>query len=140
MVKPRQGRNGTPVHVAFLLAVNVGGTGKLPMVELKAMCHDLGFSDVQTYIASGNLLFRSSLGAGKARAALEQRLQAYAGKPVGVVMRTVAELADVLRSNPFPHAVPSRTVAIFLDDIPPPDTIRRISGRNREEQIGRAHV
>jgi len=41
-----------PAFVALLRAVNVGGTGKLPMTELKAMCIAAGFSKVQTYIAS----------------------------------------------------------------------------------------
>lgn len=47
------------VFVALLRAVNVGGTGPLPMAELKAICEGLGFSDVKTYIQSGNVLFRS---------------------------------------------------------------------------------
>ncbi len=73
------------VHVALLRAVNVGGTGKLPMRELVAMCEDAGFADVRTYIASGNVVFRSGLDESTVREALAQRLQAYAGKPVGVL-------------------------------------------------------
>ena len=46
-------------YVALLRAVNVGGTGKLPMAELKAMCEDAGFDAVRTYIASGNVVFAS---------------------------------------------------------------------------------
>ena len=48
------------VFVALLRAVNVGGTGKLPMTELKAMCEAAGFAGVQTYIASGNAVVESS--------------------------------------------------------------------------------
>ena len=44
-------------YVALLRAVNVGGTGKLPMTQLKAMCEAAGFLSVQTYIASGNVVF-----------------------------------------------------------------------------------
>jgi uncharacterized protein (DUF1697 family) len=104
------------VYVALLRAVNVGGTGKLPMSELVAMCTACGFSDVRTYIASGNVVFTTTLAREAARKALETRLAAYAGKPVGVVLRTAAELADVLRANPFPGAAPNRTVVIFLDE------------------------
>ena len=43
--------------VALLRAVNVGGTGKLPMSDLKEMCEALGFAGVRTYIASGNVVF-----------------------------------------------------------------------------------
>src|SRR6478735_3955744 len=46
-------------YIALLRAVNVGGTGKLPMSELKAMCEKAGFTQVRTYIASGNVVFTS---------------------------------------------------------------------------------
>ncbi len=122
-----------PVYVALLRAVNVGGTGKLPMSDLKAMCVDAGFSGVKTYIASGNVVFTSALKAHQARSRLEQRLQAFAGKPVGVVIRTAAEIADVLKANPFPKAPPNRTVAIFFDRAPPADSLTSITGHKDEE-------
>ena len=50
-----------PRYAVLLRAVNVGGTGKLPMSKLKAMCEDAGFAEVQTYIASGNVVFESRL-------------------------------------------------------------------------------
>ena len=81
--------------VALLRAVNVGGTGKLPMNELKTMCEELGFSAVRTYIASGNVVFNSRKSEAAVKAALEKRLADYAGKPVGVVVRTAAEMAAV---------------------------------------------
>lgn len=62
------------VHVALLRAVNVGGTGRLPMRELVAMCEDAGFAGVRTYIASGNVVLRSSLDEAGVRQALGQRL------------------------------------------------------------------
>ena len=58
--------------IALLRAVNVGGTGKLPMSELKAMCEELGFADVRTYIASGNVVFTSRKSEAAVKAALEQ--------------------------------------------------------------------
>jgi len=48
-----------PAFIVLLRAVNVGGTGKLPMTELKAMCVAAGFSKAQTYIASGNVVFET---------------------------------------------------------------------------------
>ena len=48
-------------YVALLRAVNVGGTGKLPMSELVAMCRDAGFAEVETYIACGSGMGRSKL-------------------------------------------------------------------------------
>jgi uncharacterized protein (DUF1697 family) len=119
-------------YVALLRAVNVGGTGKLPMADVKAMCLDAGFTRVETYIASGNVVFESK-GAAKVKAELEARLAAYAKKPVGVVLRTAAEMAAVLKANPFPKAEPKFTYAIFLDQRPPRDALEHAVGQSDEE-------
>jgi uncharacterized protein (DUF1697 family) len=120
--------------VALLRAVNVGGTGKLPMSDLKHICEELGFGAVRTYIASGNVVFTSRKSEAAIKAALEQRLEAYAGRPVGVLVRTAAEMAQVVAENPFPKAAPNRTMAVFLDRAPPRDTSAGIRGQ-RDEQI-----
>ncbi len=130
-----------PSLVALLRAVNVGGTGKLPMSKLKAMCEELGFSAVRTYIASGNVVFDSPKSEAAVRAALEKRLEAYAGKPVGVIVRTAAEMAEIAAKNPFPKAKPNFTVAIFLDRAPPADTLAGIGGLQDEEiRLGRREI
>ena len=115
-------------YVALLRAVNVGGTGKLPMSDLKSMCEELCLANVQTYIASGNLVFKSKLNAAKLQAILEKRLETYAGKAVGVHIRTAAEMRAVLRANPFPEAAGNRNLVIFLDAAPPPNAISKATG------------
>jgi uncharacterized protein (DUF1697 family) len=122
-------------YVALLRAVNVGGTGKLPMVELKAMCEELGFTSVRTYIASGNVVFKTSLTASKVQQALETRLHEYAGKPVGVHIRTAAELIAVLNENPFPEAAGNRNIVIFLNTVPPSNTIAKVTGQADEKIV-----
>jgi uncharacterized protein (DUF1697 family) len=120
-----------PTHIALLRAVNVGGTGKLPMAELKAMAGRIGFANARTYIASGNLVFDSALGAEAAREALEAELEAWAGKPVGVILRTPEEMQAVLNANPFPEAPGNRCIVLFLDGPPPADladTLRHQDG------------
>ena len=127
--------------VALLRAVNVGGTGKLPMTELKAMCEGAGFGSVRTYIASGNVLFDSKLPEAKVKDELERRLLAYAGKPVAVMVRTAREMAEVLARNPFPKAPANRTMAIFLDAAPPPDALNNVSGQVDEKvALGRREI
>jgi uncharacterized protein (DUF1697 family) len=121
------------IYIALLRAVNVGGTGKLPMADLKAMCVDAGFTQVQTYIASGNVVFHSTLSAAKVKATLEAKLLAYAGKPAGVLVRTGPEMAAVLADNPFPQCAPNRVVAIFLDTPPKADAATQATGRKDEE-------
>ncbi len=122
-------------YAALLRAVNVGGTGKLPMADLKRMGEEAGFSAVGTYIASGNLLFRSEADEATVRAALAQRLAAYAGKPVGVHVRTAQALAALVARNPFPQCASSRVVAILIDGPPPADTLARVTGCQGEEIV-----
>ena len=127
--------------VALLRAVNVGGTGKLPMNELKAMCEQLGLAAVRTYIASGNVVFTSRKSEAAIKVALEERLEAYAGKAVGVLVRGAAEMARVAANNPFPKAAPNLTVAIFLDSAPPSDALSGVRGRQDEEiRLGRREI
>jgi uncharacterized protein (DUF1697 family) len=127
--------------VALLRAVNVGGTGKLPMSEFKAMCEELGFGNVRTYIASGNVVFTSRKSETAIKSALEQRLETYAGKIVGVLVRSAQEMAEIAAKNPFPKAAPNRTMALFLDRAPPADTLSTVRGRKNEEIVlGRREI
>jgi uncharacterized protein (DUF1697 family) len=128
-------------YVALLRAVNVGGTGKLPMAEVRSMCLDAGFTRVETYIASGNVVFESKSAASKVKAELEARLLAYAKKPIGVVLRTATEMAAVLEANPFPRAEPKFTYAIFLDHRPPRDALDHVTGQADEEmRLGKREI
>jgi len=119
--------------VALLRAINVGGTGKMPMTDLKALCEELGFTSVRTYIASGNVVFASRKTEAAVKAALEKRLHAYAGKPVGVMVRSAAEMAQVSADNPFPKAAANRVMAVFLDEAPPKDALAAVRGHKNEE-------
>lgn len=128
-------------YVALLRAVNVGGTGKLPMSELKAMCVAEDFAQVQTYIASGNVVFSADRSAAEVKRALERRLEDYAGKPVGVIVRTGEEMAEVLKANPFPDSPRNWTVAILLDEPPPANALDAIRGRTDEEvRLGKREI
>src|SRR5688500_15353704 len=115
--------------VALLRAVNVGGTGKLPMSDLKALCEKLGFGAIRTFIASGNVVFTSRKSEAAIKAALEKQLAIYAGKPVGVLVRSAAEMAQVLSDNPFPKAAPNRVMVLFLDQAPAADTLAGLRGQ-----------
>jgi uncharacterized protein (DUF1697 family) len=128
-------------YVALLRAVNVGGTGKLLMTDLKALCEAAGFTDVRTYIASGNVLFNSKLGETAVQKALGKHLQSHTGKSVGVLVRSAAEMAQVLADNPFPKAPGNRVVAIFLDTPPPATALDEVSGVTEERlALGRREI
>jgi uncharacterized protein (DUF1697 family) len=119
--------------IALLRAVNVGGTGKLPMTDLKAMCEKAGFKRVKTYIASGNVVFQSPKTEAQVKKALEAALADYAGKPVGVMVRTAAEMAAVAAANPFSGMPTNATVAIFLDAKPPANACEFATGVQEEK-------
>jgi len=120
-------------YVALLRAVNVGGTGKLPMAELKSMCDSSGFVNARTYIASGNVVFESKLPEAAVKAKLEKCLASYAGKPVEVMVRTGPEMLAILAKNPFKSRAANSTVAVFLDERAPKDALKTITGQGDEE-------
>jgi uncharacterized protein (DUF1697 family) len=127
--------------VALLRAVNVGGTGKLPMQHLKAICEKQKLAKVQTYIASGNVIFESARSEKALKAALEAALAVYAGKPVGVLVRTAAELREIVAGNPFPTAPPNRAMVIFLDEPPPREALSAVTGIAGEEvRLGKREI
>jgi uncharacterized protein (DUF1697 family) len=94
-------------YIALLRAVNVGGTGKLSMAELKDICVGQGFVRVGTYIASGNVIFDCELTAPVVQGKLERRLAGHTG--------------------------PQLTYAFFLNEKPPSGSLDDIRGRDAEE-------
>ena len=108
-------------YAALLRAVNVGGR-KLIMDDLKAIAVDLGFANVRTYIASGNLLFSSDLTEGEVKALLEARLAEHMRAEVPVMVRTASELQRIVSGNPFTADPGNRVAAIFLHQAPPVET------------------
>jgi uncharacterized protein (DUF1697 family) len=122
------------MYTALLRAINVGGTGKLSMADLKRLCIEAGFDKVQTYIASGNVVFASADEAETVKSKLTRRLSDYTGKAVDIFVRTPAEMRAVLRGNPFPKAEPARTYAFFLAGKPPRDALANVR-HQKDEQI-----
>ncbi|MBK0330848.1 DUF1697 domain-containing protein [Brachybacterium sp. MASK1Z-5] len=122
-------------YAVLLRAVNVGGTGKLPMAELREMCTALGFADVRTYIASGNVVLRSEDAADAVRTVVETRLEEFAGRPVGVAVRTAEQMRAVLARNPFPDAPGNRAMALFLDAPPPADALEGARNAADEQMV-----
>lgn len=122
-----------PVHIALLRAVNVGGTGKLAMSDLKTLCEKAGFTDVKTYIQSGNVLFRSELSAEKAGKTLDEALAAHLGKAPGVMVRSRKQLETIATNNPFPDAKPNYLMVNFLPEKAPDDAVGKLVAPDGEE-------
>lgn len=120
-------------YVALLRAVNVGGRGKLAMADLKRLCEDLGFCQVRTYIASGNVVFASDQEAASVRETLQARLASHMGKPAGVVLRTAEQMAAALRNNPFAGEPGQKVAVLFSETAYPEDVLDRVSGLGSEK-------
>ena len=119
-------------YVALLRAVNVSGTGKLPMSDLKAMGEACGFVQCRTFIASGNLLFVSNFGEAEAQQRIATRIEEYFGRAVPVHVRNAAEMAEAVASNPFGDRPGNRVVALFASEKPTQTAIDAATGINGE--------
>jgi uncharacterized protein (DUF1697 family) len=99
-----------PATVALLRAVNLGARNKMPMAELRAACVELGYDDVSTFIASGNVIFPSSAPkAGELERLVEERF----GVATTAVYRSAAELAELAAAKPFASKTPECFVAFL---------------------------
>jgi uncharacterized protein (DUF1697 family) len=91
-----------PVLVSLLRGVNVGGHRKVTMEDLRSIYESLGLTNVQTYINSGNVLFRTSVRDGKRlRKRIEDAIEIAHGFRSDVFLRTPDELRSVIARNPF---------------------------------------
>ena len=88
-------------YLALLRGINVGGKNKVPMADLRGVAEEMKLADVQTYIASGNLLFRAPRQkAADLAARLERELSSHFGMHLKVVLVTEAQLRKVVESAP----------------------------------------
>ena len=107
-----------PTHVALLRGVNVGGGGKIAMVDLRQLVSSLGHADVATYIQSGNVVFTSSQpdpDPNALAAELRSAIASTLGVNTPVIVVTRAELSEVIGNNPYRDEPNPRYVhAVFL--------------------------
>lgn len=89
------------VHIALLRGINVGGKNIIKMADLKRTFEAMGFSRVQTYIQSGNVLFESNEDEETLRKLIEHEIEAVFGFSVRVILRTAAELERIIENCPF---------------------------------------
>ncbi|MBC8061089.1 MAG: DUF1697 domain-containing protein [Clostridiaceae bacterium] len=89
------------VYIAFLRGINVGGKNIIKMQDLKRVLEKIGFCDVQTYIQSGNVLFKSNEEKEPLLKKIEYEIELAFGFSVRVVLRTAEELEQIIKNCPF---------------------------------------
>lgn len=129
-----------PLHVAMLRAVNVSGTGKVAMADLRHAVGMLGYTDVTTLLQSGNVVFRGGAGS---TAAIEGRLEAMARQALGLTteffVRTRTEWRGIISANPFPAAArddPAHLVVLFIKGTAAARVRRLQAAITGPEQVG----
>jgi uncharacterized protein (DUF1697 family) len=122
----------TPVAV-LLRAVNLAGR-RLAMAEFRSALETLGHPGAQTVVATGNAVIQAKA----ADAALEEKLEAGLGREPGqvtdVFVRDGAQLAAIVKANPFPKMAeddPSHLVVVFLKGEPDAEAIEALKGKIR---------
>ncbi len=113
------------VIVSLLRAVNVGGRNQIRMDALRALYESLGLRDAQTYVQSGNVVFKSAArDLVPLRKRIEDAIERTAGFRPAVILRTPAELRKVIAKNPFGarrDIHPGKLLVTFLASDPGPE-------------------
>lgn len=116
--------------ISLLRGINVTGHRMIKMTELKALYESLGYKHVNTYIQSGNVIFRAEKDDPvQAEAFIERAIEKKFGFPVTVIVRKPAELARAIRANPFlgrNKPDESRLYVTFLRTKPGPALIKAL--------------
>ena len=129
-------------YVAFLRGLNVGGH-TVKMDALKKHFEAIGFENVSTFIASGNVIFESDKGKPAAlEEQIETALRRALGYDVATFLRTDAEVADIAAHKPFPRAKSKESDnlhIIFLKDTPSATFKRPILALSNDEDLLHFH-
>ena len=110
-------------YISILRGINVGGKRKILMSDLKKLYSDLGFSNIITYIQSGNVIFDTNSidNIVDLESKIEQSITSTFGFDVPVIVRTVPELQRSIAANPFlkkQDVEVERLCLTFLKDLP----------------------
>jgi len=120
-----------PTYIVLLRAVNVGGTGKLPMADFRQLLTGLGYLNVETYIQSGNAVFDAPGPAAAVSRAVSAGLVKLTGAPLGIIIRTHEELADTIAANPFAREAAADGARVHVGFLSGPPAKDAASGLDR---------
>jgi uncharacterized protein (DUF1697 family) len=121
------------MYAALLRGINLGKRNRIAMADLRALFERLGHRSVATHVQSGNVVFEAT-GATAARlaASVHDEIQASVGLDVGVILRSAAELARIVRDNPFGDADRSQLYVTLLAERPKPKAVAELATRTYE--------
>jgi uncharacterized protein (DUF1697 family) len=123
-----------PVLISMLRAVNVGGHRKIKMDALRELCASLKFENPQTYLQSGNVIFKTSerdldAVAKRLHSAIEKKFQCK----TDIMLRTTEDFRTVIKKNPFAKRAdvePGKLVVFFLAGDPGNEARKAVLDQN----------
>jgi uncharacterized protein (DUF1697 family) len=111
-----------PVYIALLRGVNLLSHNRIKMDTLRSVCESIKLRDVQTYIQSGNIVFRTKeTDITKLAARMERAIETEFGCRPPVILRTTSQWRDAIARNPFAARAgiePNKLLVVFLADDP----------------------
>lgn len=130
-------------RLAFIRGINVGGSNKVAMAELRRALTDAGFADVRTYIQSGNIVYAPPERADDSPATLRAEAAAITAAIEGrwgfvtpVMVRTAGDVTGIVERSPFADADPARAFLGFFDGDPPRmDDLARFATASEQWQV-----
>ncbi len=132
MTLAREGERTLATYVALLRGINVGGRTRVSMADLRTLFLALGSEDVATYVQSGNVLFKAPLASPAELAPpIDEEIRRRLGLNVRVVVRTAAQLAQVVAGNPFAAdgIDPGKLHVAFLAESPDRARVRALEAK-----------
>lgn len=129
--------------IVLLRGVNLAGRNRVAMPQLREALEGSGFEEVSTYVQSGNVVLSSKAAAKRVGSEVERLISERFGLDIKVVVRTRAQLAAVVKRNPFAKVAtnPKLYQVTFLEQAPSAEVVRKLeaaaAGKERVVHIGR---
>jgi uncharacterized protein (DUF1697 family) len=136
-----------PVYIAMLRGINVSGQKLVRMERLHESCAPLGFSRIETYVQSGNIVFQDEKKSPSSLSkSISQAILHDLGFEVSVLVRTSREMKDLIEGNPFlkeSGVDRSKLYVTFLSEAAPKSALKnleKLSGEADRFYIGRQEI
>ncbi len=131
-------------YISMLRGINVSGSKKIKMVELKALYEKLKFKEVQTFIQSGNVIFKSKKSEAAIIKTIYDGLKKEWNYDVTIILKTPDEIQKIISNNPYlkeQDADIKKLYVTFLEKLPTNDSLDVLkefpSGKDQFAVIGK---
>ena len=121
-------------HAALLRGINLGSRNRISMPELREHLTGEGYENVQTIVASGNIVLESTAKPAQLEKDLQKTIAARFGVDTPVIVRTARQIAKLVKHNPFPKAGGKDLHVLFLPERCPADARRALEALDLEPE------